>query len=131
MLSSAGPTLSTYEAFNYLECVAWLVIAAALPWKFRACPASQRAAVTRASLAFVVFAISDFLEAPTHGLLPPWLWAWKILCVTYLLKCRYDFIGKENFRWWDRTQKFALGCLLAVILAMFLQSYFRDLLGDS
>jgi len=121
---------SAYETFNYFECAAWLVIAAVLPFWFRASPAGQRRVIVRASLTFVVFGISDFLEAPTLGRLPAWLWAWKLLCATYLLKCRYDYIGKENFRWFDRTNILALACFLAVLLAMFLQWYYRDLLND-
>ena len=123
--------LSTYEAFNYFECAAWLVIAIVLPFWFRACPPDKRGVIVRASFTFVVFAVSDYLEAPTHGRLPPWLWAWKLLCAASLLKCRYDYIGRERFRWLDRTNLLALACSFAVLLAMFLQYYFRDLLSDS
>ena len=122
---------SIYEAFNYFECAAWLVIALVLPFWFRACPADRRGVIIRASLTFVVFGISDYLEAPTQGRLPPWLWAWKIVCATYLLKCRYDYLGKERFRWFDRTNILALACFAAVLLAMFLQYYFRDLLNEA
>jgi len=122
---------STYETFNYFECAAWLVIAAVLPFWFRACPAEKRPIIFRASLTFVVFAVSDYLEAPTHGRLPAWLWAWKLLCAIYLLKCRHDYSGGGYFRWRDRTNLLALACFLAVLLAMFLQFYFRDLLDDS
>ena len=121
---------SAYEAFNYVECAAWLIIAGVLPFWFRAAPRDKRRAIAHASVTFVVFAVSDFLEAPTHGRLPAWLWAWKLLCATYLLKCRYDYIGKENFRWRDRTNILALACFIAVLLAMFLQYYFRDVLDE-
>lgn len=122
---------SAYEAFNYFECAAWLVIAVVLPFRFRRCPADKRSIILRASFTFVVFAVSDYLEAPTQGHLPPWLWAWKVLCVGYLLRCRYDFIGRERFRWLDRTHILAFVCFWAVLLATFLQYYFRDLLDDS
>ncbi len=128
-MDAAFPT--PYEAFNYFECAAWLVIAMVLPFWFRACPADKRGVIIRASLTFVVFAVSDYLEAPTHGRLPPWLWAWKLLCAAYLLKCRYDYLGKERFRWFDRTNVLALACLLAVLLAIIVQFYFRDLLSES
>ena len=119
---------SVYEAFNYFECATWWVIAGALPIRFRKCPPDKRGIIVRASLTLVLFGVSDYLEAPTHARLPPWLWAWKILCVASLLKCRYDYIGKERFRWFDRTNILALCCLFAVLLVMFLQYYFRDLL---
>ena len=47
------------------------MIPIALPFWFRACPADKRNIIIRASLTFVVFGVSDFLEAPTHGQLPP------------------------------------------------------------
>ena len=122
---------SAYEAFNYFECAAWLVIAIVLPFRFRACPVERRSVIARASLAFVIFAVSDYLEAPTHGRLPPWLWTWKVLCVAYLLKCRYDYIGRGRFRWLDRTNILAGACFLAVLVAMFLQYHFRVLLDES
>src|SRR4051812_18759616 len=99
MMSDLFP--SVYEAFNDFECAAWLTVALVLPFWFRACPTSKRGVIWRASLTFVVFGISDYLEAPTHGRLPAWLWAWKLSCACYLLKCRRDYIGKERFRWRD------------------------------
>jgi hypothetical protein len=119
---------SVYEVFNYFECVAWLTVAIVLPFRFRAALATKGGIIARASLTFVAFGISDYLEAPMHGRLPPWLWAWKILCVGYLLKCRYDYLGRERFRWLDRINVVALVCFLTVLLIMFLQYYFRDLL---
>ena len=119
---------SAYETFNYFECASWITIAVVLPFWFRRCPANKRPVIYRASFTFVIFGISDYLEAPTHGYLPAWLWAWKILCAAYLLRCRYEYIGKEHFRWRDRTNILALACFLTVLLVMFLQFYFRDLL---
>jgi hypothetical protein len=122
---------SAYEAFNYFECTAWITIAIVLPFWFRACPPEKRGVIARASITFVVFGVSDYLEAPTHGRLPWWLWTWKLTCAAYLLKCRYDFIGREKFRWRDRTNILALACFCAVLLAMFLQYYFRDILSEA
>ena len=116
-----------YEAFNYFECVAWITIGVALHLRFRQHPADKRAVIARTSIAFIVFGISDYLEAPTHGLLPPWLWAWKILCGAYLLKCGYDYLGRERFRWFDRRKILALCCLLAVLFVVLLRYYFRNL----
>ena len=122
---------SAYETFNYFECAAWLIIAIVLPVWFRACPRDKRGVIARASLTFVVFGVSDYLEAPTHGRLPPWLWTWKLLCAGYLLKCRYDYIGTGRFRWLDRTNILAGACFLAVLFAIFLQYHFRELLDES
>ena len=122
---------SAYEAFNYFESAAWLIIAVVLPFWFRRCSADQRSVILRASFTFVVFGVSDYLEAPTHGRLPPWLWTWKLLCAAYLLRCRYEYVGRAGFRWFDRTNILAFACFLAVLLAMFLQYYFRDLLDES
>jgi hypothetical protein len=128
---AADVFLSAYEIFNYFECAAWITIGFVLPIWFRRCPPERRGVIYRAALTFVVFGVSDYLEAPTHGRLPAWLWAWKILCAFYLLRCRYVYIGKERFRWVERTNIFAFGCFLAVLLAMFLQVYFRDILADA
>jgi hypothetical protein len=122
---------SVYEIFNYGECAAWLIIAVVLPVWFRRCPPEKRGVIWRASLTFVLFGVSDYLEAPTHGRLPWWLWAWKLACATYLLRCRYEFIGRERFRWLERTNVLALACFVAVLVAMFLQYYFRDLLAEA
>jgi hypothetical protein len=53
--------------------------------------------------------------------------AWKILCVDYLLKCRYDYSRKEGFRWLDRIQLIALAFLLMVSWLMYLQFHFGEL----
>lgn len=115
-----------YEVFNYGECVAWMLVALALPIRFRGCPAEKKPIIFRASAAFVIFGMSDYFEAPTHGRLPAWLWAVKILCCVYFLKCRYDYLGKERFRWFDRTHVLALGCFLAALLAIVMQHYILE-----
>jgi len=122
---------SIYETFNYFECVSWITIAFVLPFWFRNCPRDKRSVIIRASLTFVVFGISDYLEAPTHGRLPWWLWTWKIVCACLLLKWRYDYIGRERFHWLDRTNILALAVFVAVLLAMFMQIYFRDILNET
>ena len=113
--------LPLYELFNYAECAAWMIVAALLPVWFRNGPVGKRGILVRASLTFAAFGISDFLEAPTDGQLPGWLWAWKILCVAYLLKCRYDYRGKERFRWFDRLHLIALAFLLMVGWLIYVQ----------
>jgi hypothetical protein len=115
-----------YEIFNYAECAAWLLIAVCLPWHFRKQPPQRRKVVWIAAAILVGFGATDFFEAPTHGQMPAWLWGWKILSVLGLLKCRYDYLGKTNFRWFDRTNRLALICLLAVIFLMWMQWYTSD-----
>jgi hypothetical protein len=123
---------SAYETFNYAECAAWLIVALVLPfWFRRGGPAEKRGILWRASATFLVFALTDFLEAPTHGRLPAWLWALKLLCAGYLLRCRYEYLRPAPFRWRDPTNRLALACFLAVLLAMALQFYFRDLLAEA
>jgi hypothetical protein len=122
---------SAYELFNYGECAAWIIIAAVLPFWFRRNPAEKRRIIYRASAIFIVFGVSDLLEAPTHGRLPAWLWVWKLLCAAVLLKCRYDYLGKERFRWNERSNWLVLACFLTVLVAMFLQYYYRDILADA
>lgn len=122
---------SAYEAFNYFECPAWVVIALALPFRFRRCPPEKRCIILVASVIFVLFGVSDFLEAPTHARLPAWLWAWKLACATALLGCRFFCLGRARFRWLERTNLVAFACFPAVLLAMFLQYWFRDILAEA
>lgn len=112
---------SIYEIFNYGECVTWILVALALPIRFRRCTREKKWIIFKASLAFVIFGITDYFEAPTHGRMSPWLWALKILCCVYFLKCRYDYLGKDQFRWFDRTNLVALGCFLAAMVAIVMQ----------
>jgi hypothetical protein len=121
---------SVYEAFNYAEGAAWFLIAIILPFWFRNSPVAKRKIIIRASLILIVFGISDLIEASTHARIPAWLWGWKIFCAVGLLKCRYDYMGKERFRWFDRTHILALACLTTVLIAMFLQFYFRHILAS-
>ncbi|MEP3213037.1 MAG: hypothetical protein ABJQ29_07590 [Luteolibacter sp.] len=73
-----------------------------------------------ASFGFLLFGISDFLEASTYGDMPPWLWAMKMGCAAWLLACRFSYIGWRNFRFTDRYFLFALFCLAASIAVILL-----------
>ena len=109
--------MAVYEIFNRAEGLIWFLVAAALPFMIPSESAAQRTAVFIASAGFILFGISDFLEAPTHGNMPAWLWALKIGCATLLLACRFTYIGWKNFRITDRY--FLFGFLsLAVSIAI-------------
>ncbi len=113
------PVTPSY-AFNVAEGVAWLTIAAVLPFRLRADWSRKRRVIIAAMLVFVAFGASDFLEATAGPRFAWWLWVWKIGCVTALLLCRRAFLG-PRFRWVDRTHMLALACVAAVTLAMWLQ----------
>ncbi len=112
-----------YEVFNRVEGILWFLVAVAIHFAFKANSASQKWSLIAASLGFVLFGVSDFLEAPLHGQLPAWLWAWKILCATFILSCRYQFIGWRKFRLKDPYLLFGFFCLTASMGAIFLQTY--------
>jgi hypothetical protein len=106
---------AVFETFNRIEAGFWFAIAAALPFLVRASSPRQRISVIVASLGFVIFGITDILEAPTHGEAPGWLWLMKISCAAFLLACRFSYIGWRNFRVTDRYFLFGLLCLAAAI----------------
>lgn len=115
-----------YEWFNRVEGIAWFAIAVALPFVIKTVSGRQKITVLAASLAFVLFGISDFLEAPTHGRLPLWLWAYKIGCAVFILGCRYNFVGWNKMCWNDRYSIFGMSCFAASLGAIVLQ----HLLGE-
>lgn len=110
-----------YEIFNKIEGVLWLIIALALPFFVRAASLRQRLSLAAASVGFILFGISDFLEAPLQGQLPAWLWAYKIFCAAWILSCRFFYLGWDRFRFNDRYVVFGLCCLLASAGTIYLQ----------
>lgn len=112
-----------YEIFNRIEGIAWWIIAVVLPFVVKYPTRRQHWAVFAASLGFILFGISDFLEAPVHGQLPWWLWALKVFCAAWLLACRFFYVGWHRFRLTDRYVLFAIFCLFAVFGVMVLQHY--------
>lgn len=103
--------------FNRAEAVVWFVVALCLPFVVKSASRRQHICVFAASLGFVLFGITDLLEAGRVGAVPAWLWAFKIACGAYLLVCRILYIGWENFRVHDRWLLFGLFCL-AVSVAL-------------
>ena len=112
-----------YEVFNRLEGAAWWIIGLALPFFVPHQTRRQRWALVGAFFGFVMFGVTDFLEAPLRGQLPWWLWGLKILCAAWLLCCRFFYIGWHRFRLTDRYVIFAAFCLIAVFGVMALQHY--------
>jgi hypothetical protein len=74
--------------------------------------------VIAASLGFVIFGISDIIEAQTLREPPAWLWPLKITCAAFLLSCRFSYIGWRNFRITDRYFLVGLLCLAASVFIM-------------
>ena len=112
-----------YEIFNRTEGIAWFGIAIALPFLVSRKNRRQNIAVFLASFGFVLFGITDFIEAPLRGQLPWWLWAYKIVCAGFILSCRYIYLGWHRFNFKDRYLIFGLSCLAASLGVIFLQQY--------
>lgn len=112
-----------YVLFNRIEGTTWIIIALALPFFVRRRSKREGIGVGLASLGFVLFGISDFLEAPLQGQLPWWLWLYKILCAAFLLSCRFIYIGWDRFGLGDRYFRFGLICLTASLGAIGLQHW--------
>jgi len=71
--------------------------------------------VFAASFGFVLFGITDLLEAARVGAVPAWLWAFNITCGALLLSCRICYVGWKDFRPNDRWLLFSLFCLAATV----------------
>jgi hypothetical protein len=102
--------------FNRAEAAIWFLVALVLPFVVTSQSRKQRVAVLAASLGFVLFGITDLLEAARVGNIPAWLWAFKITCAAYLLACRFLYIGRRNIRLNDRWLLFGLFCLIVSAL---------------
>ena len=94
-----------------------------LPFVVKRATKRQSVAVFLASFGFVLFGITDFLEAPLRGRLPWWLWISKIVCAGFILSCRYIYLGWDRFNFKDRYLIFGMFCLAASTGVIFLQHY--------
>lgn len=110
-----------YVIFNRLEGAAWFAIAIGLPFYIRPSTTRQKRSILAASFGFVLFGITDFLEAPLQGQLPAWLWVFKILCAAWILSCRFFYVGWSRFRITDRYFLFGVACLAASLAVIYLQ----------
>ena len=112
-----------YDRFNAIEAGLWFLVAAALPFRARSRDGRQQTAVRLASVAFVIFGISDLCELGREGRLPLWLWALKSACAAALLFARMHWLGWHQFSWRMRELWFAILCLLAVLGMILLQTW--------
>ena len=110
-----------YVIFNRLEGIAWVAIAIGLPFVVRPITRRQKWSTLAASIGFVLFGLTDFLEAPLRGQLPGWLWMMKIFCAALILSCRFSYIGWNRFHFTDRYFLFGLSCLTATLAVIWLQ----------
>ena len=106
--------------FNRVEAFVWFSTAFALPFVVRPALRKQCVTVFAAFFGFVLFGITDLLEAGAVGKIPAWLWGFKITCAAFLLACRFNFIGWRKFKLTDRWFLFGLFCLaVSVVLMVF------------
>lgn len=101
-----------FEIFNRIEACIWFSAAIGLLFFIKWDSKRQLASIRIATFGFVLFGITDLLEAPTHGLVPAWLWVFKITTATLLLGCRVIYVGRKNFRLTDRWLVFGVICLV-------------------
>jgi len=117
----SGPH-AVFEIFNKLEAFIWFGVAALIPFLIKSGSRKQTLSKIGASFGFVLFGITDLLEASTHGQVPVWLWILKIASAAFLLACRSSYLGWRNFRLTDRWVVFAILCL-GVSIAIFYCGY--------
>ncbi len=85
----ACPGVETVETLgNQIEGVFWIVIAAAVLVAGIRAGGRMRTLAVVAAVLFVLFGVSDFIEATTGAWWRPWwLLVWKGLCLLGLLAC--------------------------------------------
>lgn len=111
--------------FNYLEGFLWLGVAVVLGLTLKPSGKSQRSARWLAVMAFVIFGVSDWLEARSTGAPPLWLYALKIACGAAIFASRFFWLGWRQWHWKHPQFLFGLFCLIAVLFAIWFQ-HFRD-----
>lgn len=115
--------LTLYETFNYAEGVVWWMFAVGVQLLIPSRDRKQKLALGLASVGFVLFGLSDFLEAPRAGMLPWWLWGLKVVSAAMILASRYHYIGWKQFRMTDRFFLFGLFCLICVVAIIWMQNF--------
>ena len=126
---SDGPTIPTLMAlsfdwpwnFNHVEAVLWLGVAVFLVTRVKPVHRRQRWALWAAAATFVVFGVSDWLEAGHSGTVPLWLYAVKIACGASIFACRFTWLGWRTWHWRHREFLFGVFCLAAVSFAIWFQ----------
>lgn len=113
--------MSAYSVFNLVEGCLWFGVAVALHVVLTARSVRQRVWLVIASVGFVLFGLSDFLESRVTTTLPWWLWTLKIGCGALLITARFGYLGWDRFSFRDRYVRFGLACLAAVTVVIALQ----------
>ena len=114
--------MNWYEIFNLTEAGLWMLVAAVIVIRAPRSSRHQQWGVMLGAISFVAFGVTDILEAGNQGSIPLWLWGFKLLCGVGILAARYTWRGWSTLRWHDREIVFSLGCLIAVIAMITLQS---------
>ena len=91
----------TLATFNYLEALFWWTVAGVILIKSRPLHGDMRRVARAATITFIVFGISDIIEAHTGAWWRPiWLFVLKAGCVLSLVICliKYKKIasGEKN-----------------------------------
>lgn len=118
--------ITLYKTFNYVEGVVWLLVALGLPFFIRPQDSEKKLGIAIASLGFVAFAISDFLEVAQQGEITVGLLIFKILCGAVILSGRFTYIGWKKFSFKDGYFLFGLFCLIAVTGIILVRFYFEN-----
>lgn len=105
---------TTSRIFNLAEGAIWIAVAMGLPIVCKRPSRSATWGIGLSSFGFVLFGISDFLEASIPGDIPLYLLAYKVMCGAIILSGRYTYIGWKRFRFKDPFFLFGLFCLIAV-----------------
>lgn len=113
--------MNGYDTFNLVEACLWGVVAIVIALRAPRSSRQQRTGLILGVVAFLAFGVSDLLEIGKNGMLPLWLWGFKIACGIAILAARYQWLGWRKFCWRDREFLFGLGCLLAVLAVITLQ----------
>lgn len=85
-----------YRWFNNFEGAIWIGIALYILWRLPRHVAEHRAVLIVAACTFVLFGITDFIEAPIRGGMPLWLWAVKGVLLGILIACRLVYRRTER-----------------------------------
>lgn len=86
-----------FETANYIEAGLWAVIGSAFLLITVMRPKDQRARAAIAGVAFLLFGVSDVVEARTGAWWRPWwLLAWKGLCLAVLFGLLREHLRRRS-----------------------------------
>ena len=111
-----------YAAFNGVEAVLWFLVSAVILVHRTQATGTRRRALVLAVVSFVLFGISDLIEASHADHYPLWLWGFKIACGAGILISRWMWLGPQGLTWRSREVVFAVSCLLTAIIIIGLQN---------